>query len=75
MESLVTIFLTPIKLSILEPQLSLGLSLWLSSDRFLKYEIPLDLAATKNITRNSSIALLLYFVGQLILFKFFETFH
>ena len=37
-------------------------------------ETPLDLAATRKITRNSSIALLFKFVGQLIPLRFLELF-
>jgi hypothetical protein len=43
----------------------------LSSDKFLKYEIPFALAATKKIIKNSSIAPLFNFEGQLIDFNFF----
>ena len=56
---------------IFDPQTRRGLSFSFSSDRFLKYEIPLALAANKKIRRNSSIEALLRYVGQLIAFILF----
>ena len=53
---------------------NLGLSFLLSSSRFLNEETPLDLAAIKKISKNSSIALLFKFAGQLIDLKFFVLF-
>ena len=44
----------------------------MSLKKFLKYEIPFALAATKKITKNSSMAPLFNFTGQLIAFKFFD---
>ena len=69
--SLVRIVLYP-SIKNFEPQINLGLSFWLSSVKSLKVEIPFDLAATRKIIKNSSIALELYFVGQLIALRFFE---
>ena len=45
-----------------------GVKKVLNSDKSLKYEIPFALAATKNIIKNSSMAPLLSFGGQLIAF-------
>ena len=66
MESFVVIVLIPILVKIVLAHLNLGLSFWFNSAKFLKYETPFALAATKNIIRNSSIAPLFYFDGQLI---------
>ena len=66
MEFFVVIVLTPIKFKIFEPNFNLGLSFWFNSLKFLKYEIPFALAATRKITRNSSIAPLFNFTGHLI---------
>ena len=63
-ELLVVITLIPINFNIFEPHFNLGLSFLLSSCKFLKRETPFAFAAIKNITKNSSIALLLNFEGQ-----------
>ena len=68
----VTTFLIPILFKILEPHFNLGLSFWLSSDKFLKYDIPFAFAATKKINKNSSIAEELNFIGHLIALNFLE---
>ena len=51
---------------------NLGLSFLLSSLRFLNVDMPLDFDAIKKISRNSSIAELFNFSGQLIDLKFFK---
>ena len=68
-EFFVVIFLIPILVKIFDPHFNLGLSFWFNSSKSLKYEIPLAFAATKNIIKNSSIASLFNFFGQLIHFK------
>ena len=45
---------------------NLGLSFLFNSSRFLKWDTPFALAAIRKIIKNSSIALLLNFDGQLI---------
>ena len=66
MESFVVIVLIPILVKIILAHFNLGLSFWFNSANSLKYEIPLALAATKNIIRNSSMAPLFNFDGQSI---------
>ena len=69
-ESFVKIVLIPINLNIFDAHFNLGLSFWFNSAKFLKYEIPFALAATKKRIKNSSIAPELNLSGQLILFNF-----
>ena len=73
-ESFVNFVLIPNLFNNLDPSLSLGLSFLFNSPKFLKFEIPFAFAATKNITRNSSIAALFIFFGQLIAFISLELF-
>ena len=67
--------LIPIMFKIFDPNLSRGLSFLFNSFKSLKYDTPFAFAATKNIIKNSSIALVLYFVGQLIGLKWFLDQH
>ena len=64
------IIFTPIIFKIFEPHFNLGLSFLFSSSKFLKKDIPSALAAIKKIIKNSSIAPLFNFDGQLIDFSF-----
>ena len=57
--------LTPIFVNIFDANLSLGLSFLSSSSSFLKTDIPRPYCK-ENITKNSSIALLLSLTGQFI---------
>ena len=59
----------PILFNILDAIFNLGLSFLLSSEIFLKYEIPFAFEATKKIIKNSSIALEFKADGQFIDFK------
>ena len=51
---------------------NLGLSFLFISPKFLNFEMPFALDAAKKITKNSSIAELFKFFGQLIPFRFVE---
>ena len=71
MELSVVIVLIPILFRIFAPHFNLGLSFWLSSPISLKWETPLALAATKKISKNSSMAPLFSLGGQLIGFNLY----
>ena len=66
--------LIPIFFKKLIPIFNLGLSFLLSSPRFLNVEIPLALAATRKMIKNSSMAELFKSAGQFIPLRLFLLF-